>query len=412
MTDLKNVGYEQGQFNTLYNVLQNKLRSTPNLTYFIETISADRTELILNSTSLTPGEITISVEEYISEIQDSEFKEDFYLNFGNNQLLLCTNILLDNSDELNPKILIKLYESLPNNFSKNSECWVVEKASNSFAYNIDISVDFSDENNNIKLKGPNLNLQIKDNINNSTEYKTLNLLNTTTNSQGSGSLQYRLNNIISQKGLNINIDYNEYSNFIQFSSAQTRLENFYYKLGLIEEYTVSSSYSSNNNSGSFYVSSSNNIWQNKIDEIITGFDGYEQFLYFESGSKSWPKTNSNIPYINAPTSNPGVGYNFLLTQSISASSYDNENNNALINSIPSYLREDPNNDKYELFIEMLGQQFDNIYLYLQDVTNKYNTDNRLNFGVSKDLVADIIRDFGVKIYQNNFSVDDLIHRSY
>ena len=28
-------------------------------------------------------------------------------------------------------------------------------------------------------------------------------------------------------------------------------------------------------------------------------------------------------------------------------------------------------------------------------------------GISKDLVADAIRDFGIKLYQNNFSKDDL-----
>ena len=38
---------------------------------------------------------------------------------------------------------------------------------------------------------------------------------------------------------------------------------------------------------------------------------------------------------------------------------------------------------------------------------KYNADNRLDFGVSKDLVSDAIKDFGVKLYQNNFSKNDL-----
>jgi hypothetical protein len=56
---------------------------------------------------------------------------------------------------------------------------------------------------------------------------------------------------------------------------------------------------------------------------------------------------------------------------------------------------------------MIGQSFDNTFVYLQDVTNKYNADNRLNYGVSKDLVADILRDMGIKIYQNNFSSNDL-----
>ncbi len=46
-------------------------------------------------------------------------------------------------------------------------------------------------------------------------------------------------------------------------------------------------------------------------------------------------------------------------------------------------------------------------IYYKDVTQKYNADNRLENGISKDIVADAIRDFGIKLYQNNFSNEDL-----
>ena len=401
--NLRSAGFEEGTYNTLYNFLSNKLGSNSIIKYYIEEISSDRTEIRINSTQISALERISLTNDFINELNSVEGAyPDFYLNFDNNQLVIANNIKLDGDT-----ILIKLYEPLPNTFSIKSELWVVEKISESVAYNISITQIFEIEDDNIALKGPNLNISVKDNINNSTEYKTYSSLSSTSNSQGSGSLQYQLNNILAEKGISINVDYNDYSNFINFSSAQTRLENFYYKLSLIEEYTVSASYSDNTSSGSYYISSSNNIWQNKINTIITEFDGYERFLYFESGSKSWPKTNSTPPYINTPTTNPGVGYNFFVTQSITASAYDAENDDALINSIPEYLRDDPNNNQYELFIEMLGQQFDNIYIYIQSITDKFDADNRLNYGISKDLVADAIRDLGVKIYQNNFSVDDL-----
>jgi hypothetical protein len=57
---------------------------------------------------------------------------------------------------------------------------------------------------------------------------------------------------------------------------------------------------------------------------------------------------------------------------------------------------------------MIGQFFDdNVWVYVKDITNKYDADNRLDYGVSKDLVAQILRDFGVKLYQNNYSDFDL-----
>ena len=90
-------------------------------------------------------------------------------------------------------------------------------------------------------------------------------------------------------------------NFCNFSSAQTRIENFYYKLALIEQYSVSSSYSNTTGSLSYYTSGSQTIWNAKINDIITNFDGYEYFLYFDSGSNSWPKSNSTPPYNNLST---------------------------------------------------------------------------------------------------------------
>ncbi len=56
---------------------------------------------------------------------------------------------------------------------------------------------------------------------------------------------------------------------------------------------------------------------------------------------------------------------------------------------------------------MLGEMFDNIWIYYQDVTEKWNADNRLQFGVSKDIVADVLRDLGLKIYQSSFGSADL-----
>jgi len=405
--DLKSVGYEQGKFNVLYNILTPKCASSPSSVYYIQEISSDRTEIRLNSTQILAGRIDSLVSDFISEISSSPQEYlDFYLNFGNNELVIANNILLDNNEFFNPTVLIKLYEPLPENFNIKDECWIVEKRAESIAYNISIETLFTDEDEKIYLKGPNLNLSIKDQTNNPTPYSNYSSLSSTNTSQGSGSFSYQLNSLLEDKGIKVNVDYSDYSNFIHFSSAQTRVENFYYKLSLIEEYTISASYSDNSSSGSYYVSSSNNIWQNKIDEIITGFDGYEYFLYYSSGSTSWPKSNSTYPYTNYSTTSVS-GSEWIVSQSLVAEAYDLENNNALINAVPDYLRDDPDNSQFELFIEMIGQHFDNIFLYFKDVSQKYNADNRLNYGVSKDLVADILRDMGIKIYQNNFSSNDL-----
>ena len=403
--NLKSQGYTEGNYNTLYNFLKNRASSSPTFRYYIQQISTDRTEIRLNTTSINNINVIESVNEFINYRNTNDVFIDFYLDFGDNNLIIANNILLDTTNPDNATVLIKLYEPLPPQFNLNSQCWIVETITVSRAYNINITQTFDILDNNIYLKGPNLNIAVKDQINNSTNYTNYNSLVANTSSLGTGSMQYQINSLLAEKGIEINTDYSDYSQFIFFSSAQTRLENFYYKLSLLEQYQNSASIAGLS-TVSTYISASNNTWLNKINDIITNFDGYEYYLYYESGSTSWPKTNSTPPYVNSLTTSP-AGLTFLNSQSIVAENFDTQNDNSLIRAIPSYLTDDPNNNQFELFVEMIGQNFDSIWVYIKDITNKFNADNRLDYGVSKDLIAEVLRDLGVKIYQNNFSTNDL-----
>ena len=404
--DLESQGYTEGQYYTIYNFLRRKLSSSVNSTFYIQDISTDRTELRLNTTQISNLDVIDLTNQLAADIASSQASyQDFYLNFGDNKLVIAVNIALDNTNPSDPTVLIKLYEPLPSDFSTLSQCWIVEQIAESTAYQIELTTVFTLNEQLNYISGPNFNLNLQDQINNSTPYYNQSNLQLNSSTLGSGSLLYQINSILAEKGIEINIDYSDYSQFVHFSSAQVRLENFYYKLALIEEYTVSSSYSSNT-TPNYYVTSSQNAWDNKINDIITNFDKYEYYLYFNSESYAWPKTNTTAPYINEPVgSAPAITW--FATQSLSASLYDSENNDALINTIPTYLREDSTNEPYFLFTQMIGQNFDNVWVYLKDITNKFDADNRLNYGISKDLVAQAVRDLGIKIYQNNFSEADI-----
>lgn len=405
--DLEAVGFSEGQYYTIYNFLKRKLSSSPNSVFYIQDISSDKTELRLNTTTISSIDVVDLTNQLSNEILTNNNYQDFYLNFGNNKSIIAVNIALDDADPNDPTVLIKLYEPLPPEFNLRSKCWIVEQIAESKAYQIELTTVFDYTPVLNYISGPNLNLDLQDQINNSTPYYNQNTLTLNASTLGTGSLLYQINNLLAEKGIEINIDYTDYSEFVHFSSAQTRLENFYYKISLLENYTANSNLAATSPTNTF-ISSSQIIWNNKINDIITNFDGYEYYLYFESGSYAWPKVVSSTlpPYVNVTTGSVAA-INWFTTQSISASFYDLENNNHLINAIPTYLREDPQNAKYELFIQMAGQHFDNIWVYLKDITNKFNTDNRLNYGISKDIVAQAIRDLGVKIYQNNFSDADI-----
>jgi len=400
--DLRSAGFDIGQYNVVYNFINNEVSSSFFQRYYIDEISSDGTEIRLNTTQIPNAEVVAGANALLSKIQNNPGTYfDFYLDFGNNQLVIANNILLDNSNPEDPTVLIKLYEPLPLEFDIKSECWVITQVAESVAYNINIVEVFEPIDEFTYLKGPNFNLAFKDEINNSTDYVTYGSLTPSSYATGSTNLEYQINSILAERGIEINVDYSDYANFIYLSSAQTRLENFYYKLQLIEEYTYSASLSQVANP---YVTSSRSIWQAKINEIITTFDGYDYYLYYESGSTAWPKTGNTNPYTNVST---GAGYTWFISQSAVAEEYDRNNNNSLVNAIPSFLKDDTTNAEYELFVEMLGEMFDNIWIYYQDVTNKWNADNRLQYGVSKDLVADVLRDLGVKIYESSFGSADL-----
>ena len=408
---LVNKGYNQGQYNTYFNFFNKQIGSNLEQLYISE-ISSDRTEIRLDSTALTILDVIEQTNTFIQERENSDYFLDFYLNFGINQLFIANNIELDNQDPNNPTILIKLYESLPEEFDLNSSLWVVTLLEDSLAYQVtfeNLPILFTDT---IPISGPNFNLELKDKVNNS----TLSLSYTDLTSTFLTSSLNQLNSLLEEKEIDINIDYSNFSEFTHFSSVKARLENFYYKVSLIEEYSSSIATLNNTTNSPTAVSNDLIIYENKINDIITNFDGYDYYLYYSSGSYSWPKTTSEPPYLLYPigsttvlnwfgSNDPSsIYYGGII---LSASIYDESNKDNLYFVIPEYLREDSNNDQYILFIEMVGQFYDNIWIYYKDVTQKYNADNRLEYGISKDIVADAIRDFGLKLYQNNFSNEDL-----
>ena len=404
-------GFDQGEYITYFNFFNKKIGSELQPLYIAE-ISSDRTEIRLDSTTLSNLDIVEQTTQFVQERETSTYFLDFYLNFGDNQLSIANNIRLDNTDPNNPTVLVKLYEPLSEEFDVNSTLWVVTTLEEPIAYQVifeDEPIIFVDFEN---ISGPNFNIDLKDRVNNSTQNVSYTDLITTSLT----SSTQQLNSLLEEKEIDVNVDYNSFENFIHFSSVQTRLENFYSKIQLIEQYSSSIAILNNATNSSASINNSKTIYESKINNIITNFDGYEYFLYYESSSYAWPKTNSQKPYELAKSDSTTVltwigsadeSNSYFGGLLYTASLYDNENKDNLYFSIPEYLREDPNNDQYLLFIDMVGQFYDNIWIYYKEVTQKYNADNRLEYGISKDIVADAIRDFGIKLYQNNFSNEDL-----
>ena len=396
-------GFTGGNYNIIYRFLRNELSSSSDTRpYFIKEISGDRTELRVATNFVGNDDLLKLVTEFKTRPNLGYF-QDFYLNFGSNNLIIANNVLVDNSKE-KYDLLINLYEPLPSRFILREPLWIVTQPADPLAFNVQFQPEvITPKVFNPTIKSANFNVPIKDKTNNSTQPISYEQLITSS----LVSSYQQINSYLAEKGINISIDYSNFENFIHFSSARSRVENFAYKVQLIKKYYAD--IDALKTAGSTPLVESNILYlNNKINDTIKNFDGFEYYLYFESGSTTYPKLTTTPPYVLRPWGSTVVN-NWYSSSIMSASIYDENNKDYLINTIPDYLREDPQNDPYKVFVDMMGQHYDNIWIYYKDVSNRYNGDNRLEYGISKDLVADAIRSFGLNVYQNNFSSIDLFN---
>ena len=398
--DLQNLDYSSGEFKVQYNLFTNKI-SNSNAELFLKEISADRTEVRVGSTILTNEQIESGSLALIDEYTNSPYFVDYLLNFGDNIQTVVVNVAL-NKVESGYEILFKLYQPLPDNIQEKNTLWVVQEKSN--PYSFDINLDkLVIQAPGPRLRGPNFNIDIPNQNNVATSYQTYTSLINSVQNVSTSSYQQLLSLITSQS-IDINVDYTDFTNFVFFSSAKQRVINFYGKVKQIEDYNnLIATYTPNvatTSSLNLEITSS----KNAINNIISQFDGYEYYLYFESSSYTWPKTTITTPYILATTSSAQTWYNATTG---SAESYDNDNQNNLVFTVPSFIKDDDNNNQYITFLNMVGHYFDNIWIFLQAVTDINLANNNLEKGVSKDLVYYVLQSLGVKLYNQYGDSDNV-----
>lgn len=362
---------------------------------FVKQISPDRKELKLLSKDLTDEEINNYASSYSKEIAKSNTFNEFYLVAGE------TFINLLNIKAENNSVIVKLNSALPSNINVNTLVNVLEEISNPQVFEC-ISEVVQEKEKLKRLKGPNFSLEVNDKLTNTTEFLNYNELF----SYPVSSSYYELYSLFNEKSAQIAIDHTDYKDFIHFSSAEERLRNFKYKLDLLHSYEDSSYSASLSGLNLPGISGSTTYYDNLIQGVVNNFDHYDRYLYYESSSYSWPKLTSTRPY-STQKSTTSESVSWYSKQLNSASNYDVSNFDLLTNTVPTYIREDSNNEPYLMFVHMIAQHFDNLWIYFKAVSDKYDADNRLNFGVSKDLVKDAIESFGIKLYDSNASLENL-----
>tara|TARA_B100000497_G_scaffold18012_1_gene21319 strand:- start:61 stop:3339 length:3279 start_codon:yes stop_codon:yes gene_type:complete len=409
---LRKLGLNSGQYKIKVNFQRKKIQNSFSRIFFIDEISPSRTEIRaklnpnIDSTPLIKG-----IQELVVELQgaDDEYFKDFALNFGENVILTGVNIETQSQPTLS--LLIKLYEPIPNSINEKTKFRIIEELTNPIEYIVDLGAP-EIEIETTELRGPNLRINTSLNSSMPSKYKSY---NDVLRSGATSSLNNILNAV--SQSAPISIDYTNtntesgytFEKFTHFGSAEEKLSNFNYKLGLIELYNSQSNYidSINNSTSnpSLIIEKQNNI--DLTNKIIQNFNGFEKFLYFESGNYSWPKSNSTKPYINFPTtSSEALTWLGSKTptdsdyggQLLSASQFDDQNLYILRNTIPQYIIDNTQNSEFLTFIDMVGQHFDDLWIYIENISDKNIADNALHRGISKDLVFNALKEKGIPAF--------------
>jgi hypothetical protein len=290
-------------------------------------------------------------------------------------------------------IILKLYSPIPASVTPNSTFWVTKLLTSPLVETIILT-----EQDNLScppIKGPNFSIEVDYIKGSATNYESLDDLILTNSSSAQLVGLYLSSSLVSTDDLNIEyVTGSTYAwdNFVHFSSAKERVDNFVYKVQLIENYEslISSSYYdplSYGHTNTISAQQEREKQQLKKDQLVNGFDGFEKFLY-TSSSLSWPY-NGSIKKLST-TNDVSNWYETIITL---AEDFDIENSNWVQNNIPQFIVNNTENESMLLFLSMIGQHFDNIYFYTKSIEKSRGLGYKSKNGISDKLLFETLKSF-------------------
>jgi hypothetical protein len=207
----------------------------------------------------------------------------------------------------------------------------------------------------------------------------------------------------------LNIDFSDYTNFVSFGSAKSRIDAFVNKLTEIEDLTRSIT-------GNVVGDA---LKAQEKESIIRAFDPYEQYLYYTTASiysasvyytetgieynptGSWPKSGSILLPVTS-----SVAVAWYATQSAIAERFDENNQNNLTRHLPLHIQENEESTDFLTFIKMFGHVVDNLKVYVDQFPNIYSNNPDPFEELTMDQVYEVATSFGLKL-PNVYSLETL-----
>jgi len=365
--------------------------------------------------------LTTSITEQVNNYLDRDRFLKTLLNFGEDSQKIVVNWRTDPLDS--SKLLVKLLQPLDFRYDVGTALNISREVANTVTDTIKLEL-LPQPDTSLWLRPKNTQVDrafgVSSQLNtqqNSISNVTLSNfgINLTGSALANGGYVYS-SSLLNQwftddyKSAELNQDFTNYKNFITYSSAKTRLDAFKQKLYTIET-LVTTFDTAALPTASIYLQETSR--QNALEKqnIIRGFDPYERYLYYGSGSAysasadyvtsgteyhatgSWPRDVSG----NLWNTTSSVATSWYDIQSGIAQRYDENNVNLMSNAIPTYLRDDANSAEFITFSQLIGHFFDNIKPYIDQLPNIYDRNVVATKGLSQDLVWDVAKSFGINL---------------
>ena len=407
--EFANLQIQSGNYTIIVNFFKNLIGSYDEQYLKVDEISPDRTELRLRIIDTDNQQALQQIVNFVNIVNQTDnvvtSYKNYLINFNRNQTAVFVNSVV-----VGEYVYLKLLDALPDTIDINFQCWLVEELKSPYVDNVSIIAQQVIKSFNV-LAGANWDAVDDNALTTETGYKTwTDLLGSSVqtsqqiiDSYFSGSLS----------NVKLNIDYTDFNNFVFYSSATERVKNFKYKLELLEFYN-SQSIAVSQLSGSVATTNASDI-NNLRTAVISGFDNFENFLYYESSSNFYtneyphespvvaqvtgsyitpvPKTNSTRPYTLVSTNSAqfNTWYSLVLNK---AETYDSYNLNMLNKTIPMHIRYNENNQNMRLFTDMLGHHYDIVWTYINNIHRLYKHEENPKLGIPNELLFSVANQFG------------------
>ena len=171
----------------------------------------------------------------------------------------------------------------------------------------------------------------------------------------------------------LNYSFEEFENHIRFGSAYSKVTNADEKMKNIQDYQDQLDNGSSMSSGSM-----KNI-KDSIRDIIDNFTSYEQYYYDEIYQ---PKTDSEYK-------------TWLENRKEEAELYDLQNEEFILYLFPPDIIENDETGYFTNFVLLMGEFFDNIWLYIKAMSNIKEKNFYSDYQISSKFVNDALREMGI-----------------